>query len=127
METSPAPGAGERPGPFPLDGFVHATIILKPFRLDPVIEALRPFHLVSVLASEVRGYGRQKGHLELYRGSEYSISFIPKVRLEIVVPTSELEEVLAAVQQAGRTGRIGDGKIFLQGLQGIHSDEPIDL
>ncbi len=118
-----------QPGPtapfdFGADGFVYATLIIKPFRLDPVLEALRPFHLVSLMASEVRGYGRQKGHLELYRGSEYSISFIPKIRLEIIVPASEIEEALSAVQTAARTGRIGDGKILLQRLDSLHSEDP---
>lgn len=109
------------------DGLVYATVIIKPFRLDPVLEALRPFHLVSVTASEVRGYGRQKGHLELYRGSEYSISFIPKVKLELVVLTGELEAVVSAIEGAARTGRIGDGKVFIQPLHGAHSDEPLPL
>ena len=107
------------------DGYVLATVIIKPFRLDPVVEALRPFHLVSLTASEVRGYGRQKGHLELYRGSEYTISFIPKVKLEIVALSSEIEEVVAAVQLSARTGRIGDGKIFLHKLQSFYTEEEI--
>lgn len=107
------------------EDFVLATIIIKPFRLDAVLVALRPFHLVSLTASEVRGYGRQKGHLELYRGSEYSISFIPKIKLELVASTSELEELLGAVEIAGRTGRIGDGKVFLQRLDGLHTEEPV--
>lgn len=110
---------------FGLDGFVYATIIIKPFRLDPVLEALRPFHLISVMAAEVRGYGRQKGHLELYRGSEYSISFIPKIKLELVAEASEIEEILSAVQLAARTGRIGDGKVFLQRLDRLHSEDPV--
>lgn len=108
-------------------GFHHLTVILKPFRLDAVLSALRPFHLVSLTASEVRGYGRQKGHLELYRGSEYQISFIPKLRVEIVVSASELEEVLQAIPIAARTGRIGDGKVFVQKLDGLHSEEPVDI
>ena len=119
------------PTPFqptqPDDGFLLATIILKPFRLDAVLAALKPFHLISLTASEVRGYGRQKGHLELYRGSEYSISFIPKVKLELVAATSEMEEVLGAVQQSARTGRIGDGKIFLQRLDSFHSEDAVAL
>jgi nitrogen regulatory protein PII len=107
------------------DSFTFATIIIKPFRLEAVVAALRPFHLVSLTASEVRGYGRQKGHLELYRGSEYTISFIPKVKLELVAPRSEIEEILGAVQAAARTGRIGDGKVFLHAIEGAHSEEPI--
>jgi nitrogen regulatory protein PII len=99
-----------------------ATIIVKPFRLEAVLGALKPFHLVSLTASEVRGYGRQKGHLELYRGSEYVISFIPKIKVELVAPKSEIEELVQAVQSAARTGRIGDGKIFLQELDSHHSE-----
>jgi nitrogen regulatory protein PII len=109
------------------DGFVLVTIILKPFRLEALLAAIRPFHLVSLTASEVRGYGRQKGHLELYRGSEYTISFIPKVRVELVAPVSELEELLRAVGTSARTGRIGDGKVFIQHLHSLHSEEPADL
>ena len=80
--------------------------------------------MLSLTACEVRGYGRQKGHLELYRGSEYEISFIPKVKIELVVPVSEVEELLRAVQTAARTGRIGDGKIFVQALDCFHVEEP---
>lgn len=105
------------------DGFSLVTVIVKPFRLDAVLAALRPFHLVSMVASEVRGYGRQKGHLELYRGSEYVISFIPKIKIEIVAPRSEVEELAQAVRLSARTGRIGDGKLFVQELEGLHSDE----
>jgi len=111
----PTEGSGEP--------YYHAAIIVKPFRLEAVLAALEPFHLVSLTACEVRGYGRQKGHLELYRGSEYVISFIPKIKLELVAPRSEIEEILNAVQAAGRTGRIGDGKVFLQVLDSHHSDE----
>jgi nitrogen regulatory protein PII len=112
-----APGDGE--------GYYHLTVIVKPFRLDAVLSALKPFHVVSLTAAEVRGYGRQKGHLELYRGSEYVISFIPKVKLELVAPAGEIEEITRAIQMAARTGRIGDGKIFLHRLEGLESDEPL--
>ena len=108
-------------------GFVFVTVIVKPFRLEAVLLALRPFHILSLTASEVRGYGRQKGHLELYRGSEYTISFIPKVKLELVVGASELEELIQAVQAGGRTGRIGDGKIFLHRIDGLHTEEEIPI
>lgn len=107
-------------------GFVLVTIIMKPFRLEAVLSAIEPFHLLNLTASEVRGYGRQKGHLELYRGSEYTISFIPKVKVELVVSVSELEELLQAVQASARTGRIGDGKIFIQHLDSLHTEEPVD-
>lgn len=79
------------------------------------MQALEPFRVRSLTTTEVRGYGRQKGHLELYRGHEYAISFIPKIKIEIVISVEELEEMLQAVSRAARTGRIGDGKIFLQG------------
>jgi nitrogen regulatory protein P-II 2 len=105
------------------EGFSLVTLIVKPFRLDAVLAALRPFHLDSIVASEVRGYGRQKGHLELYRGSEYVISFIPKIKVEVVAPRGEVEELAQAVQLAARTGRIGDGKILIQELEGLHSEE----
>ena len=107
------------------EGFSLVTVTIKPFRLDAVLAALRPFHLVSMVASEVRGYGRQKGHLELYRGSEYVISFIPKIKIELVAPRSEVEELAEAVRLAARTGRIGDGKLFVQALQGLHSEEAV--
>jgi nitrogen regulatory protein PII len=105
------------------EGFSLVTIIIKPFRLDAVLSALKPFHLASLVASEVRGYGRQKGHLELYRGSEYVISFIPKIKIELVAARSEVEELAQAVQLAARTGRIGDGKVFVQRLDALHSEE----
>lgn len=108
-------------------GFAFITLIIKPFRLEPVLSALKPFHLISLTASETRGYGRQKGHLELYRGSEYEISFIPKVKIEFVIPSSEIEEMLPAVQIAARTGRIGDGKVFIQHLESLHTDEPLPI
>ena len=116
------------PGPpWTRGGFVFVTVIVKPFRLEAVLLALRPFHILSLTASEVRGYGRQKGHLELYRGSEYTISFIPKVKLELVVGASEVEELIQAVQAGGRTGRIGDGKIFLHRIDGLHTEEEIPI
>lgn len=90
------------------------TVIIKPFRLEAVLNALKPFHVESLMVSEVRGYGRQKGHLELYRGAEYVISFIPKLKLEFAIPAQECREVMEAVRQGARTGRIGDGKILVQ-------------
>ena len=107
------------------EGYYHLTVIVKPFRLEAVLSALKPFHIVSLTAGEVRGYGRQKGHLELYRGTEYVISFIPKVKLEMVAPAGEIEELTRAIQMAARTGRIGDGKIFVHRLEGLETDEPL--
>ena len=89
------------------------TLIVKPFKVEEVVRALARFDVGEVLVSEARGYGRQKGHLELYMGSEYEITFLPKVKLECAVPEFKLKELLAAVQEVARTGRIGDGKLFI--------------
>src|SRR5262245_24177900 len=91
----------------------HIIIIVKPFRVDPVLRALSPFRVDSLTITPVRGYGRQKGHLELYRGREYAISFIPKVKLELTVPRRDAADLIKAVEIAARTGRIGDGKVFV--------------
>jgi nitrogen regulatory protein PII len=115
------------PGPPGPGDYVLLTLVIKPFRLEAVLDALAPFHVISATASEVRGYGRQKGHLELYRGREYVISFIPKVKLEVVVPAAEAPELTEAVQPAARTGRIGDGKIFIQRLDGVATEEPLPV
>lgn len=87
--------------------------VVKPFRLDAVLLALKSLPVTGITNSEVRGYGRQKGHAELYTGSEYSISFLPKVRVEMLVPLGETDGVIEAIRGAARTGRIGDGKIFV--------------
>ncbi len=97
--------------------YVYVSIILKPFRVEPVLRAVESFHLRSVHVTQVKGYGRQKGHLELYQGAEYAISFIPKAKVDLVVSRLELEDVLSAVQRAARTGRIGDGKIFTLNIE----------
>ncbi len=99
--------------------FIHATIIVKPFRVEAVLQALEPFHARTITTTEVRGYGRQKGHLELYKGSEYAISFIPKIKIEVVLPAGEAEGMIEAVSRAARTGRIGDGKIFIEAGESI--------
>ena len=87
--------------------------IIRPFKLDDVKEALREIGLQGMTVSEIRGFGRQKGHTELYRGSEYTIEFIPKLKIEIVVAEDDVEKVIEAVTQAASTGKIGDGKIFV--------------
>ncbi len=87
--------------------------IIKPFKLDDVKNALSDLGISGMTVSEVRGFGRQKGHTELYRGAEYQIDFIPKVRIDLVVPADQVAEVVAAVQKEACTGRIGDGKIFV--------------
>jgi len=87
--------------------------IIKPFKLDDVKNALCELGITGMTVSEVRGFGRQKGHTELYRGAEYQIDFIPKVKLELVVAADQVDAVVSAVQREACTGRIGDGKIFV--------------
>jgi nitrogen regulatory protein P-II 1 len=89
------------------------TAIIKPFKLDDVKEALQEVGLQGITVTEAKGFGRQKGHTELYRGAEYVVDFLPKVRLEIVVDDDQVERVIEAIANAARTGRIGDGKIFV--------------
>ncbi|MBT4889106.1 MAG: P-II family nitrogen regulator [Rhodospirillales bacterium] len=87
--------------------------IIKPFKLDDVKEALQEVGLQGITVTEAKGFGRQKGHTELYRGAEYVVDFLPKVKLELVVDDAMLEKAIEAIQQAAHTGRIGDGKIFV--------------
>lgn len=87
--------------------------IIRPFRLEDVKEALSEIGIRGMTVSEVRGFGRQKGHTELYRGSEYTIEFVPKLKIEVVVPEDRVEEVSQAIINAASTGKIGDGKIFV--------------
>jgi nitrogen regulatory protein P-II 1 len=87
--------------------------IVKPFKLDDVREALNELGLQGMTITEVKGYGRQKGHKEIYRGAEYLVDFIPKIKLEIVVADERVNEVLDTVREAANTGKIGDGKIFV--------------
>jgi nitrogen regulatory protein P-II 1 len=90
--------------------------IIKPFKLDEVKEALQDVGVQGITVLEAKGFGRQKGHTELYRGAEYVIDFLPKVKIEIVVPDDMLEKAVEAIQNAARTGRIGDGKIFISDI-----------
>jgi nitrogen regulatory protein P-II 2 len=90
--------------------------IIKPFKQDDVREALTAVGVTGMTASEVRGFGRQKGHTELYRGAEYQVDFLPKIKIEIAVNDDILDQVLEVIQQAARTGKIGDGKIFVSDL-----------
>ena len=89
------------------------TAIVKPFKLDEVREALAELGVNGLTVTEVKGFGRQKGHTELYRGAEYVVDFLPKVKIEAAVPDDLLEQCLEAIQKSARTGKIGDGKIFL--------------
>ncbi|WML89513.1 P-II family nitrogen regulator [Thiothrix lacustris] len=91
--------------------------IIKPFKLDDVREALTEIGVTGMTATEVKGFGRQKGHTELYRGAEYVVDFLPKVKLEIVVKEEQVDAVIEAVQKAAHTGKIGDGKIFVSAIE----------
>lgn len=91
--------------------------IIKPFKLDEVKEALADQGVLGMTTTEVRGFGRQKGHKEQYRGAEYTIEFIPKVKIEVVVPDEKMEGTIKAIVNAARTGTIGDGKIFITNLE----------
>ena len=91
--------------------------IIKPFKLDEVKEALHDVGVSGITVTEAKGFGRQKGHTELYRGAEYIVDFLPKVRLEVVVEDGQAERVVEAIASAARTGRIGDGKIFVTNIE----------
>jgi nitrogen regulatory protein P-II 1 len=90
--------------------------IIKPFKLDEVKEALHEVGIQGITVIEAKGFGRQKGHTELYRGAEYVVDFLPKVKIEVVIEDSMLDTVVEAVQNAAKTGRIGDGKIFISSI-----------
>ena len=93
--------------------------IIKPFKLDDVREALSDLGISGMTVTEVRGFGRQKGHTELYRGAEYMVDFLPKVKMEIVVPDDLLEPCLEAIIETAQTGKIGDGKIFVYEVERV--------
>jgi nitrogen regulatory protein PII len=93
--------------------------IIKPFKLDDVREALSEIGVTGMTVTEVKGFGRQKGHTELYRGAEYVVDFLPKVKLEIVVKEDQVSRCIEAISKAARTGKIGDGKIFVYGVEQV--------
>ena len=95
------------------------TAIIKPFKLDDVREALSEMGFQGITVTEVKGFGRQKGHTELYRGAEYVVDFLPKVKLEIAVDDAQLEQVIDAIVKVANTGKIGDGKIFVSPLDEV--------
>jgi nitrogen regulatory protein P-II 1 len=95
------------------------TAIIKPFKLEEVREALADCGVTGLTVTEVKGFGRQKGHTELYRGAEYVVDFLPKVKVEVVVKTSELDRCVDAIVKAARTGKIGDGKIFVTSVERV--------
>ena len=92
------------------------TAIIKPFKLDEVREALTAVGIQGLTVTEVKGYGRQKGHTEIYRGTEYSVSFLPKLKIEIAVSAASVDSVIEAIAGTAQTGQIGDGKIFVFGI-----------
>ena len=91
--------------------------IIKPFKLDEVREALTAIGIQGLTVTEVKGYGRQKGHTEIYRGAEYAVSFLPKIRIEIATADEQVDQVIDAISSAANTGQIGDGKIFVMPLE----------
>ena len=91
--------------------------IIKPFKLDEVRDALTAIGVHGMTVTEVKGYGRQKGHTEIYRGAEYAVSFLPKIKIEVAVATDQVERTVDAITAAAKTGQIGDGKIFILGLE----------
>ena len=95
------------------------TAVIKPFKLDEVREALAACGVQGITVTEVKGFGRQKGHTELYRGAEYIVDFLPKIKLEVVVTTAMLDTVVEAIVKSARTGKIGDGKIFVTQVERV--------
>eukprot|EP01032_Pedospumella_encystans_P030241 gene30240-biopygen24843 len=100
------------------------TAIVKPFKLDEVREALSAIGVQGVTVTEVKGFGRQKGHTELYRGAEYVVDFLPKVKVEVVVKTEDVDRCVDAIVKAAHTGKIGDGKIFVTSVERVIRIEP---
>lgn len=95
------------------------TAVIKPFKLDEVREGLAECGVTGLTVTEVKGFGRQKGHTELYRGAEYVVDFLPKVKIEVVVKTADVERCLDAIMKAAQTGKIGDGKIFITPVERV--------
>jgi nitrogen regulatory protein P-II 2 len=93
------------------------TAIIKPFKLEEVRDALTAIGVHGMTVTEVKGYGRQKGHTEIYRGAEYAVSFLPKLKIEVAIPAAQSEQVIDAITAAAKTGQIGDGKIFVIDLE----------
>ncbi len=93
------------------------TAIIKPFKLDEVRTALTELGLQGMTVTEVKGYGRQKGHTEIYRGAEYAVNFLPKIKVEVVAPADQADKAVEAISAAARTGQIGDGKIFVSNVE----------
>jgi nitrogen regulatory protein P-II 2 len=101
------------------DGMRLITAIIKPFKLDDVRKALSDLGVQGMTVTDVKGFGRQRGHTEIYRGAEYAVEFVPKIKLEIAVPDSLFDQVIDAILQTARTDKIGDGKIFVSELKQV--------
>ena len=91
--------------------------IIKPFKLEEVKEAITNLGITGMTVTEVKGFGRQKGHTEIYRGSEYTVDFLPKIKLELVIPDGQVDSAVAAIVAAAKTGKIGDGKVFVSNIE----------
>ena len=109
------PGMSSRRG----NSMKLVVAVIKPFKLDDVREALAEAGVQGITVTEVKGFGRQKGHTELYRGAEYVVDFLPKIKVEVAVDDDQLERVVEAISQSARTGKIGDGKIFVSNLEQV--------
>ena len=120
MEGTPTGWHNDPPPHTPTEQDMKLVVaIIKPFKLDDVREALAEVGVQGVTVSEVKGFGRQKGHTELYRGAEYVVDFLPKIKLEVAVTEDMVERVVEAIGNAARTGKIGDGKIFVSPLEQV--------
>ncbi len=95
------------------------TAVLKPFKLDEVKEALQTFGVHGMTVTEVSGYGRQRGHTEVYRGAEYDVDFVPKIRLELVIPDDEVADIVGVIVKTAHTGKIGDGKVWVTSVEDV--------
>jgi nitrogen regulatory protein PII len=115
MTVAPRSGPASGKGDF----MKLVVAVIKPFKLDDVREALAEAGVQGITVTEVKGFGRQKGHTELYRGAEYVVDFLPKIKLEVAVSDDQLERVIEAIQHSARTGKIGDGKIFVSPLEQV--------
>lgn len=93
--------------------------IIKPFKLDEVKDALNAMGILGMTVTEVKGFGRQKGHVEVYRGTEYEVNFVPKIKIEVVVPDSIVDKALSTIMEKAKTGKIGDGKMFIFSLEDV--------
>jgi nitrogen regulatory protein P-II 2 len=115
--TNPKRGFGSRPDRGTESAMKLVMAVIKPFKLDEVREALTPLGVQGLTVTEVKGFGRQKGQTEIYRGAEYHVSFLPKVKIEVAVPAEMVDAVVEAIANTARTGKIGDGKIFVMDVE----------